>query len=323
MRDAGSEEARARREAADWFTRLSRRSVSTQALQEFRAWRRDPANRAAYERVEAMWNTAGSLAEDPEIQALRRKTRARTAGAARRRRTMQCVAAAGLVGAVVAGFAVYRQLPPSYRTDVGEQRIVQLADGSILRLNTDSRVTVALRKDRRDIRLERGQALFEVAHDPARPFLVHADRTVVRALGTVFDVRRSGRLVDVTLVQGSVRVGAAGRQVTLKPGERVEIRDGEVARATPADARRDLSWVDRRLVFERTPLAAAVKEVNRYSKRKVELEAADLAAAPVNGTFETGDARTFAAAAASVFDLQVVDQGEAAIRLRRPHAAAR
>jgi transmembrane sensor len=326
MRDARREDARARREAASWFSRLSQTSITNQSLREFRAWRRDPRNRAAYEQMEGIWNRAGGLAGDPDIEAIRRETLRRTSPrAARKPLTLRVGLALGVAAvALVAILALVRFSPQVYQSGVGEQRIVRLADGSTLRLDTDSRAVVALGPQRRDIRLERGEALFEVAHDASRPFFVHAHGAVVRAVGTVFDVRVSGADVGVVLLQGAVQVRSpAGAQVMLAPDERVQLHAGTLARPSLVDARRAVSWTERRLIFDHTPLEAAVAEVNRYTTAKVELEAPGLAAAPVNGVFETGDARTFAAAVASVFDLQV-DQGPGqAIVLRRTESGAR
>jgi transmembrane sensor len=325
MSDARRDSARAGREAATWFVRLSRRSVTTQQIRDFRDWRADPDNQAAYKAVEGVWEQAGQLADDRDIRRLREETARRTA----RRRPQRVAAwslAAGLA-VLVCVAALYPTLSPprtTYTSGVGEQRIVRLEDGSTLRLNTDSRAVVTLRKDRRDVRLQRGQALFEVAHDPARPFVVAADGASVRALGTVFDVRlRDASDVDVVLLQGSVQVKApTGETVVLQPDQKVAIDDRRISAPVRTDARRDTSWTERRLTFDHTPLAAAIAEVNRYSADKVVLEADSLAQAPVNGVFETGDARGFAAAAASVFDLQMTARGDEALVLRRPRTAA-
>lgn len=305
-------------DAAAWFTRLSRRAVSTEDLRKFRAWRSRPENRAAYERVEAAWRGAGGLAGDPEILDLRERVGRRTAPRVRaQRRRIAWSAGAALAGLALVVLVVLTR-PPSYESDVGEQRIVRLADGSTLRLNTDSRVVVRIGREARRVRLERGEALFEVAHDADRPFTVEAGRTSVRALGTVFDVRRRDGTVDVVLLQGSVEVrGPAGPPLRLRPNEKAVAPADAPPSAARIDARQATSWTERRLTFAHTPLAAAVAEVNRYSKARVELAAPDLAAAPVSGVFETGDAEAFAAAAASVFDLSITREG-GRIVLRRP-----
>lgn len=320
MTDLRRENGRAQAEAADWFTRLSRRSVTTQSLREFRDWRRAPQNRAAYEKVEAVWRDAGGLADDPDIQALRRETGRRTAERSRQRsKALSWSLAAGLllVGAIGA-FAGYQRLPPVYESGVGEQRILRLADGSVLRLNTDSRATVLIGRRERAVTLHRGEALFQVARDPARPFLVSAEGTTVRALGTVFDVRALDDGVDVVLLEGKVGVETpSGRRVTLKPNQQVQVRDGEPLPPVAADSEQITSWTQRRLTFGGTPLAEAVAEVNRYSRQKVRLEATGIAEAPVSGVFETGDTKAFAAAVSSVFDLQISETGSTFVLARR------
>jgi transmembrane sensor len=326
MRDARRDDARARREAANWFSRLSQTSVTSHSLLEFRAWRRNPRNRAAYEHMEGVWNRAGGLADDPDIEAIRREALRRTSPRAAHMPVTLRVGVALSIAAValVAILVLGRFRQQVYQSGVGEQRIVRLADGSTLRLDTDGRAVVALGRESRDVRLERGEALFEVAHDASRPFLVHAHGAVVRAVGTVFDVRISGADVGVVLLRGAVQVRSpAGAQVMLAPDERVQLHAGALSRPSQVDAHRAVSWTERRLIFDNTPLETAVAEVNRYTTAKVDLQAPGLGAAPVNGVFETGDARTFAAAVASVFDLQM-DQGPGqAIVLRRTETGAR
>lgn len=322
MRTPRRDVSRARNEAAAWFTRLSRRSVTTQALRDFREWRRTPTNRAEYQRIEDIWEASHQLSSDPEIAAARREALQRSD----RRRSRRWRDGAGLALASVAITGALLLLvgflnrPPVFESGVGEQRIVRLDDGTVMRLNTDSRAVVKLGDDARLVELERGQALFDVAHDTARPFTVQADGAKVTALGTRFDVRKHEEAIEVLLLEGSVEVKApSGGPVTLRPNQRVTIRGNAIEAPAHANVPMLTSWTERRLTFQRTPLAAAVAEVNRYSEEKVKLEAEDLAAEPVSGVFETGDAKSFAAAVASVFDLRVVDAGgKGTLVLQRP-----
>jgi transmembrane sensor len=185
MSDATAQRARAQDEAARWFAQMSRASVTTEALREFRAWRRDAANAAAYAQIEATWDTAAALSADPEIAALTaatlRRRPPRAAAATRRPRWPLGLLAAGAMGvaAVAGGLAVVGH---PYSTGVGEQRLVVLADGSRVRLNTDSAIRVRYGPAERRLRLTRGEAFFEVAHNPDRPFVVEADGARVTAL---------------------------------------------------------------------------------------------------------------------------------------------
>ena len=197
MSDAAAE--RAREAAAAWLARLSQLSVTTETLRAFRDWRRDPVNAAAYDQVGGVWEAAGGLAGDPGIQAataaaLRRRPARRSAiGWVLKRPFVLGLATASLAVIVIGGWMLDQR--PTYRTALGEQRLVTLADGSRLRLNTDSAVRVRLGSGLRRVELLRGEAFFEVAHDAARPFIVSADGARVRAVGTKFDVRREGGCV--------------------------------------------------------------------------------------------------------------------------------
>lgn len=322
MGDQKRDDTRVRDEAAAWFARLGRRSVTTQSLREFRDWRRAPANADAYARVEAAWSTAGRLSEDPDVRAAtraalgRRTVRGRLAALKPSR-----ALAIGLAGAAIAvAAALYLGpllLQPAYATGVGEQRLVVLQDGSRVRLNTDSRIRVRFSGAERRVALARGEAFFEVAHDARRPFTVDAGDADVRALGTKFDVRRDDGAVHVTLLEGSVRVRREeeARAWTLAPNQQLTLAPGRAAAPRPADAARATSWTTGRLVFRETPLAAAVAEVNRYARTKVELAEPALAAAPVNGVFDTGDTEAFVAAVGMLFDLTATRQPDGTIRL--------
>lgn len=322
MATLNSSEAEIEREAADWFAQLNSRVVTTPALEAFYAWRRDPAHDAAYERIEALWETSGRLKADP-------RTRNDVAGAlargARRRRwrgwlktTIAPLGGLALAGAAALYVADLAQTS-GYRTHVGEQRLIALEDGSRVRLDTDTELNVRLRPHERDVRLVRGQAFFEVAHDAARPFIVEADGARVRALGTRFDVRLQGGQARVTLVEGAVEVTRreAGqvRRWRLAPGQGLAAT-APAAQPAAVDIAQATSWTSGQLLFHATPLSAAVDEVNRYSRTKLVLDAPALAASPVNGRFDVGDTPAFVAAVCDLFDLAADPAQNGEIRLR-------
>ncbi|HEY4587096.1 MAG TPA: FecR domain-containing protein [Brevundimonas sp.] len=295
-------------EAAAWHARLGARSVSTETIEDFFAWRSKPGNADAYRRVERVWGAAGRLEKDPEIARAFSEALSRKDSAARPRRLRRAVIGAAIGGAVMAAVAgaLWLQSRTVFATGVGEQRVVQLADGSYVRLDTDSRIRVRFDGDRRLVELEDGQALFTVAHDGDRPFVVLTDDIQVTAVGTVFDVRRDSSGVKVTLVSGVVDVAerAAGRAVKrLAAGQQSQLTpQGQVTRAV--DIQAETSWTDGRIVFRDTPLREAVSEVNRYLTHKIVLDAAAQEAASVNGVFRTGDRDAFVSTAAEVFGLR-------------------
>ncbi|MGE5501698.1 MAG: FecR family protein, partial [Ignavibacteriales bacterium] len=184
-----------RAEAAAWVARLQGPSRDKAAEQAFRRWiEADPAHAAAFDRATQVWEGIGGAAVGMKV------------GAGVRDRMRMRVAASVVAGLLLAGggWAVLRD--PVYATHVGEQRTVRLEDGSVLALNTDTKVVVHYTKARRDLRLVRGEAQFDVAKNRARPFIVTAEGEQVRAVGTSFVVRDEGHAVSVTLLEGKVTV---------------------------------------------------------------------------------------------------------------------
>ena len=307
-------------EAAAWHVRLGVRNVSTATIEEFFTWRSEPANAEAYRRVEKIWADAGKLVDDPEIADALEAAMSRKAGAASSRgvpRTLLGLAAVGAAAALAIGAWAWQQSRTVFATGVGEQRLVQLADGSSIRLDTASRIRVRFADDRRLVDLERGQALFTVAHDRDRPFIVDAGATQVTAVGTVFDVRRDGATVRVTLVSGAVDVTPEGEGRAVRrmaAGEQTRVSSNGLD-TQAADVEAETSWTDGRIVFRDTPLRQAVSEVNRYLTAKIELDAASLDAVPVNGVFRTGDRDAFVSTASQAFGLEVSPGPDGTVRL--------
>ena len=308
------------REAAEWHERLGARSVTTETIREFFDWRKSPANADAYRRVELIWTESRKLAGQPEItealnEAMSRRLRKMSEDRPTRR--LLGLAAIGAAAALVFGGWTWWQGRSTFTTGVGEQWVVQLADGSSVRLDTDSRMKVRFSDGQRLVDLERGQAMFTVAHDAERPFVVAAGDARVTAIGTVFDVQRQASGVSVTLVNGAVdvtRVASAQKPMRLAAGHEARVTAaGTVSR--PVDVPIATSWTEGRIVFRDTPLSDAVAEVNRYLTAKVVLESQGLATVPVNGVFKTGDRDAFVAAASGVFGLEASAGPGGSIRL--------
>lgn len=309
---------RAETEAAEWHARLGATRVSPETIEAFFAWRKDPAHAEAYRRVETVWTDTAGLGRDPEIAEALEAALGRRPVKGRRSVVsggLWGLAAVGAAAVLVFGGWVWMEGRSVYSTAVGEQRLVQLADGSSVRLDTQSRMRVRFDGDRRLIDLEQGQALFTVAHDTDRPFVVVAGEARVTAVGTVFDVRREAREVRVTLVSGAVDVaGEAGRGERMSAGHQARVMDAQV-RTTAVDVAAETSWTEGRVVFRDTPLKAAVAEVNRYLTDKIELDAPALEDEAVNGVFETGDRDAFVSAAAAGLGLRASTAPDGAVRL--------
>lgn len=323
MSDQGLRISRSDREAAEWMTRLGP-DVSVAILREFWSWRRAPDNAAAYARAEATMRVADRLAIDPDIRAATEAARERHP-APKPKLTWSPIPAgkfgaglAAIVAIIAGGLWLQANRNPTYSTQVGQQRLVLLSDGSRVRLNSDSRIQVRFAKDRREVALARGEAFFEAAHDAARPFIVEAGDTNVRALGTRFDVRRDNGVVLVALVEGHVRVDQDDRPgaAMLSPNQQVTVSARGISTPSSTDALQSTSWTTGRLTFHDQSLGEAITQVNRYARRKVVLDA-PLSEARVTGVFDVGDTQAFVDAVRAEFDLEsTTEDGE--IHLVRP-----
>ncbi|WP_313453320.1 FecR domain-containing protein [Brevundimonas sp.] len=319
MAGANTRVATADREAAEWHARLGVRRVSTRTIEDFFAWRAAPGNAEAYSRVERVWAESDRLAGHPRIQEAVSEVMTRSVGRSlhgRYRRVMFATAMTTAAGLICLGVWLWADGRSMISTEVGEERLVQLSDGSTVRLDTGSAVRLRMSGVERRVELQRGQALFRVAPDRTRPFIVEASGTRVTALGTVFDVRRTDAAVRVTLVEGVVEV--SGDQV----GEPSRMRAGEQTRVTSAgvttqrvDTAKATGWTEGRLVLEDMPLRTAVAEVNRYLTDPIILAPNVRGEVPVNGVFRTGDRTAFASAAAAGLGLEARIQGDGSLLL--------
>jgi len=211
-----------------------------------------------------------------------------------------------------------------YVSDAGQVRQVALSDGSHMVLNTETRATVQFDDAHREIELARGEGFFQVAQDPARPFIVRTGAILVRAIGTVFSVRSRNHRVDVTVSQGLVelvdtsnpehvirrRLGA-NEHATVEETHRLEVQ-----RLEESEVSRRLGWREGLLDFEGQPLLEAVNEMNRRNHKHIVVDDPQLAARPVVGQFLASDPAGFAATVAVALGAQSVEQDDA-IHLRR------
>jgi len=299
--------------AAAWFARLQADDASAQDRLDFQQWlKADPANGAAWRDVLGTWDSLSSVEHDPDLAALRADALGAVEGRSRRldRRSLGLAAAGvlALVGGAVIGrrwLGDARTPPPAadepvFTTAVGERSTFSLADNSVITLSTDSAVRVNRWDKERRLTLLRGQAFFQVAKDPSRPFVVAAGDKQVTAVGTAFDVRIEPGRLSVTLVEGRVRIAGGSphgqRRVEMSAGSRFVAADPADWAISAVDTAKESAWLQGRLVFDGEPLSAVVAEMNRFSERKLALVDPSLGATPVSGVFKTGQVDAFVAA---------------------------
>lgn len=213
------------------------------------------------------------------------------------RRSFLALAAVIVFAAV--GILAWHSHAAAYTTGIGEQRQITLPDGSRLELNALSRVEVRFGKRERRIDLSSGQALFNVAKDPRRPFVVHAGSSSIRAVGTAFDVYRRAGDTTVTVVDGRVAVTPASalelQPVLLAAGQKLTVpavapksgRRMPLPQAT--DVRVATAWTQRRLILQSSPLREVVQEFNRYNTRSLRVTDPSLESYRVSGVFSSTD----------------------------------
>ena len=285
--------------AADWLVRLQSADLTEAEALAFDGWLTDhPGNAGAYDRVLSV--TLELEAAAPRIARVLQATPLRRSTPMRR----GWLAAGGLAAAATLAMAVmpFSALRPAstqtYITARGEHRTVRLADGSVLDLNAGSTLSVTLARDQRQVTLVQGEAVFDVAPDKARPFLIAAGDRTVRVVGTRFDVRRRDGQLSVTVERGLVEVRPTEGSATaggshafrLHPGQRLDHAEGAPdVRVSAADPAQVFAWRTGRLIYRDQPLGDVIADLNQQFPRPIVLEDPALASTRVSGVLVLDD----------------------------------
>lgn len=271
-------------EAIERLVQLHSGSADAAERMDFLRWRvQSPEHERAAREAEALW---GALPETHSAQRYRQR--------ARRLRRLMALAAAACVAAIAVTLALPEPLAglyADYATRTGERRMLELADGSRVWLNSDSALSVDFGPQQRRLRLHSGEALFEVAKDAARPFIVEARGGEVRAVGTRFDVDSRGPQVRVDVTEGVVQVNSAGSApVRLSAGERLSYRDSSAPEPVqPLDLSSASAWQRGKLIFNQRPLGEVLDELERYVPGRIVLTDSALRQHKVSGVFDLRD----------------------------------
>lgn len=283
--------------AAEWFLELRSSGVSVERIAEWQEWlAADAANRQAFDRIESLWHMTGKIAApswpaDTDVAADSYRG-VGTISEWRRHPAHRRLAVwphtfrfAAVVLAAAIGLWLWLRAPLiAVETAVGETRNLSLPDGSTIAVGGYTEIEADFVERSRDVALTRGEAFFRVAKDPARPFVVHAGRIAVTAVGTAFNVRRAAHGVTmIAVAEGTVKITTPNREVGLvSAGQeaRVMERAGERAAVVPVNASSVAGWRDGRLQYINESLQAVIADLRRYSSRKI-----------VIGDSETGELR--------------------------------
>lgn len=341
--DFPSDEARLE-VAGEWLILLDERALTQEEQTEFKCWLDSSRqNLTAFEEVARVWGKMeilagmaelfplGSLEVEQAVSENQPKSLQKTNSRAR----MLRVSAAIFILAITSvfmfdrhGFLIEAEVSNNhyYITEVGETETIDLEDGSVITANTDSELRVAVDEVERRIELTRGEAFFDVEHDPDRPFTVHAGNGYVRAVGTAFSVYNNDGKVEVIVTEGSVEIvsnepdvafGETNRPILLESGQIAEY-DKTVElfeEIDPQELSRQLFWKKGMLAFEGQSLEEVVDEFSRYTTTNIEIVSDDIREIRVGGYFRSDDLNGMLAALESNFGIRVTEVNSSLVHL--------
>jgi transmembrane sensor len=213
----------------------------------------------------------------------------------------------------------------SYVTLVGQQLDATFDDGSVIQLNTNSHIETEFTDEKRIVKLIKGEALFDVAHDPNRPFIVYAGDRLVQAIGTQFVVHLESENIQVTVTDGKVKMSKVPLNKTLKDikslnnttiqkddvyiikGEKVIVGSDHTPKISLINSEnmlRELSWLDGKLIFDNEELFDVIEEINRYIDIKIVLKDPSLHKTPISGRFDLADSEALIEAIELSFNMK-------------------
>ena len=324
-------------EAAAWHLRF-RDGTADEGSSDYLDWLAEsPDHGVAMTRARSTWDVFGDHAAAPEVVKARRDALDRSGKFAARRwaafrsapRSATAIAAVVILAAVMTPvFFFWQQIgdrPATgvtavqvLETDIGETRIVTLSDNTRVSLDAFTRLTVRYTAEERDIELERGQAHFDVATDPTRPFRVTAGDQIITAVGTAFNVELVGDDVLVTLLEGEVVVTETPAAKHTLPSLPVEaapvpsrkLKPGQLLVASAShepqivdeiNIQKTNAWRDGKVFLQGDSLSVAVARMNRYSRIKLSVADDSLEAVRISGVFNAGDTDAFIEALEAYF----------------------
>lgn len=277
-------------EASRWYVLFMSGSASEADRRAWEAWRHaSPDHERAWThltRADARLDALSGSAAYNALSLDRRKSRRRTVLA--------------MLGMAVCGgpalWAVDRmrwvRLSPDYGSAVGQQRIVRLADGTAILLNTDTAIDAMYDASVRRVRLRQGEILINTGQEggyAGTPFMVETPHGRVHALGTRFTVRNDGDATSVALLEGNVEIAtvAGGRRLLLQPGQAVRYKAGSIETARALQAH-DTAWMRAELAADNMRLDDFLAELGRYRPGLISCDS-QVAGLRISGLFPLGD----------------------------------
>ena len=308
-------------EAARLLARLNS-DPTPQDEEEFCRWiESDPAHAVAFARAEAAWDAAERLksaAADVNLPPL--ETIVSEEQQRRLSRNIMIAAAVAVALFIVAAIVTVRTFSgiDRYETRVGEIRDIALNDGSILHLNSDSEAEVRFTDIGRKVRVTKGEASFDVAHDQGRPFDVEVRSALIRAVGTAFNIRMRPSVVELTVTQGTVTVhsgSSALQQVSAGSGAVIQPRSIDLTHLSSKLIGQRTAWRDQMVELDGETIEQAASEFNRYRRAPILIGDARVSSLRVGGRFRVSDSKEFLSALQLSLPVRVVTGEDGSIML--------
>ncbi|CAD6881211.1 hypothetical protein [Methylomonas albis] len=305
------------KQATTWFVALQSEHCNDKQLQTFEQWLlQDPAHQQAYAEVTGLWGDLDTLKT-------RKITGLDAARSARPRiwRNSKALTGCLLLGAILTGAWLDYSTPGTdYRTSIGEQQTVQLADGSQMQLNTNTQLSVRLSWWRREIELQQGEAMFKVAHQAWRPFTVHTGDLQIKDIGTVFNVRHDTLGTAVSVLEGEVSLLAGrswfGENLAAGFSRKID-QNGHWQKSGKTSVEQVAAWTSGQLLFDHTPLAEVVAELERYHTVRFAFADPALAKQTLSGSFNSADLKPFLQALEKILPIRVQRQKQTIVLYAR------
>lgn len=341
-------------EACAWIAKIDGGAATSEDIAKLKAWILEhPENKRAFELFSAdfvavrdLLSTVGEAVHDLEDAAKRAGTFSGWIRAAKQNWSVMGVGGAvvaSLVWGVVIMTAPRTELAPAdhlnqtpiyYASNIGQFETIELEDGSSVMLNTDTEISVEYTPYERRVQLVQGEAVFDVAKDPNRPFRVHTNRAVVKAVGTIFSVKSVGGTVELMVEEGLVEFTSNTIAELTEHKEEANLSDSRLVSSgsyTKFESetetlieKTDVAFVERRMAwrsgvlrFDSEPLSEVVSEYNRYITQKIIIDDPELLQLPVAGAFPIGKTRALIDALEQGFGVKIHYQDDDTIRLTK------
>ncbi len=298
--------------ALTWFVALQSQDCNAQQRAEFQLWlSQHESHTAAYAEAEKLWINLDSV--KPSI--LNSKARNQS-----RHSSRISIASLFLIAVATGWWFDFSAETVTHSTGIGQRQSIELADGSHIELNAKTQLSVHISWLRREIQLQEGEAMFNVAHEKFRTFTVQASTLQVRDIGTRFNVRKRDDGTVVSVLKGEVEVKPeyAWLGQNVKAGFSCKMdENGQLHAIEPANLEQASSWLDGHLVFNHTPLSQVVAELERHHDVHFVFSDVTLRNETLSGAFEASDLNPFLRAIEKILPVRTQRQKQTIVLSRR------